>query len=71
MYANASLTARNPLPARQATKADRQGSLGFKLRLVLAAYVHCLALGGDVLMAEVASVDPEVCVSSSAGGSGG
>lgn len=34
---------------------------------MLAAYVHCLALDGDVLMAEVASVNPEVCAGSSAG----
>ncbi|CAM9782468.1 unnamed protein product, partial [Laminaria digitata] len=30
-----------------------QGSLGFKLRLLLAVYVQSLALGGDLLMADV------------------
>ncbi|CAM9143931.1 unnamed protein product, partial [Ectocarpus fasciculatus] len=40
------------------------GSLGLKLRLLLAVYVHCLALGGDLLMADICSADAEAELSS-------
>lgn len=35
-------------------------SLGRKLRLLLAAYVHCLASDGDLLIADMCSATPEV-----------
>lgn len=48
---------------------DRTGrggncTLGSKLRVMLAAYVHCLALGGDLLMSDVCTAGAlEVCCS--------
>ena len=49
-----------PSPSVFVQAANRTGSLGLKLRLLLAAYVHCLALGGDLLMADVCGPDAEV-----------